>query len=141
MHISYAHAVRGIFSDDFVGQPRLREVFRLQSEMTAEEEYATSLLAITELMKNGTVTFVDPGSTKFLDACMQAYADSRCRIVTGEFVVDLRGAARAAMVPHRGGAGADGARSGPTTTSWRTVCGCGRCRSATTVPHVSCWSV
>ena len=90
MHISYAHAVRGIFRDDFVGQPRLREVFRLQSEMTAEEEYATSLLAITELMKNGTVTFVDPGSTKFLDACMQAYADSRCRIVTGESVVDLR---------------------------------------------------
>ena len=24
MHISYAHAVRGIFADDFVGQPRLR---------------------------------------------------------------------------------------------------------------------
>jgi 5-methylthioadenosine/S-adenosylhomocysteine deaminase len=89
MHISYAHAVRGIFRDDFVGQPRLREVFRLQSEMTPEDEYATSLLAITELMKSGTVTFVDPGSTKFLDACMQSYADSRCRIITGESVVDL----------------------------------------------------
>jgi cytosine/adenosine deaminase-related metal-dependent hydrolase len=89
MHISYAHAVRGIFADDFVGQRRLLEVFRLQSAMTEEEEYATSLLAITELLKSGTVTFVDPGSTKFLDACMQAYADSRCRVITGESLIDL----------------------------------------------------
>jgi cytosine/adenosine deaminase-related metal-dependent hydrolase len=89
MHISYAHAVRGIFPDDFVGQRRLLEVFRLQTAMTEEEEYATSLLAITELLKSGTVTFVDPGSTKFLDACMQAYADSRCRIITGESLIDL----------------------------------------------------
>jgi cytosine/adenosine deaminase-related metal-dependent hydrolase len=88
MHISYAHAVRGIFPDDFVGQRRLVDVFRLQSAMTEDEEYATSLLAITELLKGGTVTFVDPGSTKFLDACMQAYADSRCRIVTGESLID-----------------------------------------------------
>jgi 5-methylthioadenosine/S-adenosylhomocysteine deaminase len=88
MHISYAHAVRGIFPDDFVGQRRLLEVFRLQTAMTEDEEFATSLLAITELLKNGTVTFVDPGSTKFLDACMQAYAASRCRIITGESLID-----------------------------------------------------
>lgn len=88
MHISYAHAVRGLFPDDLVGRERLREVFRLQSAMTEEEEYWTSLLAIIELMKSGTVTFVDPGSTKFVDACMQAYADSGCRVITGECVTD-----------------------------------------------------
>jgi len=49
MHISYAHAVRGQFADDFVGRERLREVFRLQSAMTEEEEYYTSLLGIVEL--------------------------------------------------------------------------------------------
>ena len=38
IHISYAHAVRGLFPDDFVGRERLREVFRLQSAMTEEEE-------------------------------------------------------------------------------------------------------
>src|SRR5690242_17561712 len=37
MHISYAHAVRGIFPDDV--QNRLRHVFDLQSAMTEEEEY------------------------------------------------------------------------------------------------------
>jgi len=89
MHISYAHAVRGIFPDDFTGRERLREVFRLQSAMTEEEEYWTSLLAIIELMKSGTVTFVDPGSTKYVDACLQAYADAGCRVVTGTCVTDL----------------------------------------------------
>ncbi|MBV9578142.1 MAG: amidohydrolase family protein [Chloroflexi bacterium] len=88
MHISYAHAVRGNFPDDFVGRERLREVFRLQSAMREEEEYWTSLLAIIELLKSGTVTFVDPGSTQFVDACLQAYADSSVRIITGASVVD-----------------------------------------------------
>jgi cytosine/adenosine deaminase-related metal-dependent hydrolase len=88
MHISYAHAVRGIFPDDFVGRERLLEVFRLQSAMTEEEEYYTSLLAITELLKGGTVTFLDPGSTKYIDACLQVYAQTGCRLVTGTSLID-----------------------------------------------------
>jgi cytosine/adenosine deaminase-related metal-dependent hydrolase len=88
MHISYAHAVRGIFPDDFVGRERLVEVFRLQLAMTEEEEYSTSLLAVAELMKSGCVTFLDPGSTKYLDACLQVYADAGCRVVTGTSLID-----------------------------------------------------
>ncbi|MCA1646324.1 MAG: amidohydrolase family protein [Chloroflexi bacterium] len=88
MHISYAHAVRGLFPDDFVGRERLREVFRLQSAMTEEEEYWTSLLAVIELMRSGTVSFVDPGSTRFPDACLQVYADAGCRVVTGTSLID-----------------------------------------------------
>src|SRR5437868_4315385 len=88
MHISYAHAVRGLFPDDFVGRARLLEVFRLQSSMTEEEEYWTSLLAVIELMRSGTVSFVDPGSTRFVDACLQVYADAGCRIVTGTSLID-----------------------------------------------------
>jgi cytosine/adenosine deaminase-related metal-dependent hydrolase len=80
--------VRGLFPDDFTGRERLREVFRLQSAMTEEEEYWTSLLAIIELVRSGTVTFVDPGSTKYVDACLQAYADSGCRVITGMCVTD-----------------------------------------------------
>src|SRR5437870_7925426 len=55
MHISYAHAVRGIFPDELASP--LNHVFNLQSAMTEEEEYHTSLLAIVELVKNGTVCF------------------------------------------------------------------------------------
>jgi cytosine/adenosine deaminase-related metal-dependent hydrolase len=87
LHISYAHAVRGIFPDDVAD--RLTTVFLLQSVMTEEEEYYTSLLAIIELLKNGTTCFVDPGTTKFPDACMQAYEDSGCRIILGEGVTDI----------------------------------------------------
>jgi len=88
MHISYAHATRGIFPDN-LGAQYLPNVFKLQGVMTEEEEYYTSLLAITELLKYGTTSFLDPGSTKFLDACMHAYEESGCRIVVGSQVADL----------------------------------------------------
>ncbi|NQW24663.1 MAG: amidohydrolase [SAR202 cluster bacterium] len=87
MHISYAHATRGIFPDD-LGSDYLPNVFKLQSVMTAEEEYHTSLLGITELLKYGTTTFMDPGTTKYLDRCMDAYEQAGCRIIVGTQVVD-----------------------------------------------------
>ena len=87
MHISYAHATRGIFPDD-LGPAYLPNVFTLQGAMTAEEEYYTSLLGITELLKYGTTCFLDPGSTKYLDACMKAYEESGCRIIVGRHVTD-----------------------------------------------------
>ncbi|MFN8525722.1 MAG: amidohydrolase family protein [Chloroflexota bacterium] len=86
MHVSYAHAVRGIYPDDV--RDRLRHVFDLQAAMTEEEEYLTTLLALVELLKNGTVALVDPGSTKFPDACLQAYQDAGCRVILGDGVND-----------------------------------------------------
>jgi cytosine/adenosine deaminase-related metal-dependent hydrolase len=86
MHISYAHPVRGIFPDD-QGSPLLH-VFNLQTAMTEEEEYYATMLGLVELVKNGTVCFVDPGSTKYPDACLQAYQDSGIRVITGECVTD-----------------------------------------------------
>ncbi len=88
MHISYAHAVRGLFPDD-LGPAYLPNVFILQAAMTPDEEYRTSLLAITELLKYGTTTFLDPGSTKHLDACLPAYQQSGCRIIVGSHACDL----------------------------------------------------
>ena len=88
VHISYAHATRGIFADDLNPMDYLSNVFKLQGAMTEEEEYYTSLLGITELLKYGTTCFLDPGSTKFLDVCMQAYETSGCRIILGRQVTD-----------------------------------------------------
>ena len=88
MHVSYAHATRGIFPDS-LGNDYLPNVFRLQAVMTAEEEYLTSLLGITELLKYGTTTFIDPGSTKFLDAGLRAYEQSGCRVMVGAHVTDM----------------------------------------------------
>ena len=87
MHISYAHATRGIFPDD-LGPAYLPNVFTLQGAMTPEEEYYTSLLGITELLKYGTTCFLDPGSTKHLDRCLKAYEESGCRIIVGRHVTD-----------------------------------------------------
>jgi cytosine/adenosine deaminase-related metal-dependent hydrolase len=87
MHISYAHAVRGLFPDS-LGSEYLPNVFRLQAAMTPEDEYATSLLAITELLKYGTTTFLDPGTTTHLDVCLEAYRHAGCRIIVGWNVLD-----------------------------------------------------
>jgi cytosine/adenosine deaminase-related metal-dependent hydrolase len=87
MHISYAHATRGIFPDS-LGRAYLPNVFRLQSAMTPEEEHATTLLALTELVKYGTTCILDPGSTKHLDACLPAYEQAGCRVITGTHVSD-----------------------------------------------------
>ena len=88
MHVSYAHATRGIFPDS-LGNDYLPNVFVLQGVMTAEEEYLTSLLGITELLKYGTTTFIDPGSTKYLDAGLRAYEQSGCRVMVGDHVTDM----------------------------------------------------
>jgi cytosine/adenosine deaminase-related metal-dependent hydrolase len=56
--------------------------------MTEEEEYWTTLLGLVELLRNGTVCFVDPGSTKFPDACLQAYEAAGIRVILGECVAD-----------------------------------------------------
>ena len=87
MHISYAHAARGLFPDD-LGAEYLPNVFRLQQAMTAEDEYATSMLAIVELLKYGTTTFIDPGTTTHIEECLAAYDLSGCRIVIGRNVLD-----------------------------------------------------
>jgi 5-methylthioadenosine/S-adenosylhomocysteine deaminase len=63
-------------------------VFNLQSAMTEDEEYYATLLGLIELVKSGTVCFLDPGSTKFPDACLQAYQDAGIRVILGECVTD-----------------------------------------------------
>ena len=61
LHISYAHATRGIFPDSLNPVDYLGRVFRLAYQMRPEEEYLTSLLALTECLKYGTTTIVRPG--------------------------------------------------------------------------------
>ena len=87
-HISYAHATRGIFRDD-LGKDYLPNVFTLQGSMNPEEERLTSLLGITELLKYGTTTFVDPGSTKYLDECISVYELSGVRAVVGKHLASF----------------------------------------------------
>jgi cytosine/adenosine deaminase-related metal-dependent hydrolase len=88
VHISYAHAVRGLFPDYLPRSSYVDAVFRFQAAMTEEEEYATTLLALTELLKYGTTCLLDPGSTRHLDACIEAYRKAGCRIIVGRHVLD-----------------------------------------------------
>ena len=98
-HISYAHATRGIFPDD-LGNDYLVNVFRLQDSMSSKEEFLTSLLAITELLSYGTPTIVDPGSTKHVDICMEAYEQTGVRLITGIQVTDRENPYRMNVYSH-----------------------------------------
>ncbi|HIA75941.1 MAG TPA: hypothetical protein EYN92_05905 [Dehalococcoidia bacterium] len=98
-HISYAHATRGIFPDD-LGNDYLVNVFRLQDSMSPKEEFLTSLLAITELLSYGTTTIMDPGSTKHVDLCMEAYEQSGVRLITGIQVTDRDNPYRMTVYSH-----------------------------------------
>jgi len=88
MHVSYAHAVRGIFPDELPLLTYLGYVFKLQSAMTPEEEYYTTLLAITELLKSGCTCFADPGSIGDLASGVKAILDAGIRAMVGRDVVD-----------------------------------------------------
>ena len=88
IHISYAHAVRGIFPDGLSFSKYLNQVFQLQSEMSAEEEYYTSLLGIIDMIKNGTTSFFEPGSVKHIPSLIKAIEKSGCRSIIGTSVVD-----------------------------------------------------
>ena len=46
---------------------------------------------------------MDPGSTKFPDACLQAYEDAGIRVIMGDCVTDQRGARSPAPLRHRRG--------------------------------------
>ncbi|MEE9247132.1 MAG: amidohydrolase [Dehalococcoidia bacterium] len=92
LHISYASVTSGMFPDSMDPGDYLADTFRMSLAMTEEEEYYASLLGITEVLKYGTTCFLDPGTTRFLDACMKAYQESGCRIVLGTHVMDRPGA-------------------------------------------------
>ena len=89
LHISYAHATRGIFPDSLEPVDYLGNVFKLALQMRPEEEYYTSLLALTECLKYGTTTIVDPGTTRYPESCLKAYEESGARVIVGASVTDL----------------------------------------------------
>ena len=98
LHISYAHATRGIFPDSLEPVDYLGNVFRLALQMRPEEEYNTSLLALTEALKYGTTTVVDPGTTRYPDSCIKAYEESGARVIIGASVTDLPNAINVPLV-------------------------------------------
>ena len=140
MHISYAHAVRGLFPDDFVGRERLLEVFRLQSAMTEEEEYWTSLLASDRAgaVRDGVVrrSWLDEVSRRVLAGVCgrrlpRDYRDQpdRSAVAAGSAIACRR--TRRCSGRSRS--------SAPTTSGWRVGCERGPCRFRPTRARRSCW--
>ena len=112
-----------------------------RSAMTEDEEYHTTLLGIVELLKSGTVCFVDPGSTKFPDACLQAYEDAGIRVDLGRVRDRPEAPLPLPRYADRRGGRAHRRRSSRSGTGGSTGgSGRGRCRSRRRRAAPSCCS-
>ncbi len=89
MHISYAHSMRGLVPDATSRLNYLQRVFQFQRAMKPEEEYCTSLLAVTELLKNGCTSFLEPGCVSSLDSVVRAVEKTGIRAVVGKTFADM----------------------------------------------------
>jgi cytosine/adenosine deaminase-related metal-dependent hydrolase len=86
MHISYGHVVRGIFLDD-IGSP-LPTVFKLQMAMTEDEEHASTLLGLVELLKSGTVGSSTRAARSIPTPACRRTRTPAFRVILGECVTD-----------------------------------------------------
>ncbi len=88
-HLSYGHSMRGLISDTTPHPEYLRRVFRFQSSMKPEEEYHTTLLAITELLKNGCTSLLEPGLVNDVNSVVKAVTATGIRAVIGRSFADM----------------------------------------------------
>ena len=111
------------------GSP-LVHVFNLQAAMTEEEEYHTTLLGLVELVKNGTVCFVDPGQHQVPRRVPAGLRGRRHPRDPGRVRDRPRRAVPAAALPGRRGGRAHRRRSSRSGTAGSTAGSArGRCRS------------
>jgi 5-methylthioadenosine/S-adenosylhomocysteine deaminase len=86
-HISAGpHVTRGAYPED--GNDYLGLAFPMQRALSEEEQYTTSLLALTEMIKNGTTCFLDPGDPKHVGSLVKACATAGCRGIVGYDIMD-----------------------------------------------------
>ncbi len=88
-HLSYGHSMRGLIPDTTPHPEYLRRVFRFQRAMKPEEEYHTALLAITELLKNGCTSLLEPGLVNDVNSVVRAVTATGIRAVIGRSFADM----------------------------------------------------
>jgi cytosine/adenosine deaminase-related metal-dependent hydrolase len=86
-HVSTGpHVTRGVFPEG--GDGYLDLAFAMQRALSEEEQYISSLSALTEMVKNGTTCFLDPGDPKHVRSLVAACETAGCRGIVGYDVID-----------------------------------------------------
>ena len=81
--------VRGVLPDFYEEERMVREYGPPSAaEKTEEEEYSSVLLASMEMVHNGTTTFADTGSSKYLSGTVEAVESIGMRGLVGHMIKD-----------------------------------------------------
>jgi len=90
VHITAEHVARGVAPDDAGARWTLEWAVPLYAAATPDEERAGALLSCLEMIRNGTTTFGEGGTTKDMAAVAGAVGQSGLRGTLGLWTWDLR---------------------------------------------------
>jgi len=94
----YPQIMRGMFLDE-LGANYVEESCAVRNAMEDEEEYLGVLSCLTEHLKFGTTTLLNPGDSQRLEPAFQAYQESGARIIMGSNVTDTSNAIFSKVLP------------------------------------------
>ncbi|HDR9872819.1 TPA: hypothetical protein QDE31_24030 [Burkholderia cenocepacia] len=84
----YPQIMRGLFLDELSPQ-YVEESCAIRNAMSEEEEYIGIVSSLTEHLKNGTTTILNPSDSQRHEAAFRAYELTGARVVMGRNVTDM----------------------------------------------------
>lgn len=84
----YPQLMRGVFGDSVAGAPYIRDSCTLRQSMSEDEQYVSTLAAVSEHLKYGTTCVVNPGDAERVEPGLRAYETSGIRVIVGRCVND-----------------------------------------------------
>ena len=84
----YPHVMRGMFLDELTAT-YVEESCAIRNVMSADEEYAGTLACLTEHLKNGTTTILNPSDSQRHETAFQAYETVGARVIMGSNITDM----------------------------------------------------
>lgn len=84
----YPQVMRGMFLDELTAS-YVEESCAIRNVMSEQEEYIGTLASLTEHLKNGTTTILNPSDSQRDHTAFQAYEGAGARIIMGRNVTDM----------------------------------------------------
>ncbi|EJN17876.1 cytosine deaminase-like metal-dependent hydrolase [Pseudomonas sp. GM79] len=83
----YPQIMRGLFLDELTST-YVEESCAVRNVMSEDEEYIATLASLTEHLKNGTTTVLNPSDSQRHETAFQAYEAAGARVIMGRNVTD-----------------------------------------------------
>lgn len=94
----YPQVMRGMLLDE-IGPTYVEDFCSVRDVISEEEEYLGVLSCLTEHLKYGTTTVLNPGDSSRLDPAFQAYEETGVRVIMGRNITDVPNKVQTRVVP------------------------------------------